>query len=642
MDTTNAILVVEDEPITRRIYERILERAGFRVAVAENGVRALSLAADNPDLIVLDVNLPDLNGFEVCEQLKSRPETEPIPILFISATYGQVEDRVHGMSVGAEGFLAKPIEAVELIAYIRALLRAHRSEVRERAAQASLASSLEQLRASELRYRHLFEVSPHPMWVFDEETLRFLAVNEAAVALYGYSREEFLRMTIEHIRPQAEVAKLHHHLAAMRFRTEYRTRKLHRTKEGALVVADVAFHALEFEGRRARLTVAVDVTERERLEKQLRQAQKMEAIGRLAGGVAHDFNNLLTIISGYGELVIGRLPSDDPVREMVHTIKNASDRAAGLTRQLLAFSRQQVVAPRLLDLNVQLAELEKMLRRTIGEDIELLTVPGEGLWPIKADPSQIDQVILNLAVNARDAMPRGGKLTLETRNVEGSGDPEGAPSQPCVLLTVADTGHGMTEEVKAHIFEPFFTTKEIGKGTGLGLATVFGIVAQCNGHIEVESTVGAGTMFRICFPRAAAAEPVPSAGPRASPAPEGAETILVLEDDEAVRAITSLVLRQHGYTVLVADSGSEALRLAGQHVGPIQLLATDVVLPDMGGREVAQNLRARFPELKVLYLSGYTDDSIVRHGVQESEVHFLQKPFRLHELATKVREVLDA
>jgi two-component system cell cycle sensor histidine kinase/response regulator CckA len=414
--------------------------------------------------------------------------------------------------------------------------------------------------------------------------------------------------------------------------------------DGTTVPVEISASPFPDGGVTAIQAVCRDISERKKLEEQYRQAQKMEAVGRLAGGVAHDFNNLLTIISGYSELLVSRFAADDPTRGLIQEIHKAGERAALLTRQLLTFSRKAVVEPRVLDLNAVVIDTERMLRRLIGEDLSVTTVLDPALARVKVDAGQIEQVLMNLAVNARDAMPRGGKLTIETANVELDENyarlhPEARPGR-YVLLAVSDTGCGMDEATQARVFEPFFTTKGPGKGTGLGLATVYGIVKQGGGHVGVYSELGRGTTFKVYLPPAAepaAGKVLP--GPRA--ARHGTETILLVEDEDAVRGITRLALQMHGYTVLEARNGREALGVCERHPGPIHLLITDVVMPDMGGREVAERLTGRQPGLRMLYLLGYTDDAVVRHGVLEAEVAFLQKPFTPAALAAKVRDVLD-
>jgi PAS domain S-box-containing protein len=390
---------------------------------------------------------------------------------------------------------------------------------------------------------------------------------------------------------------------------------------------------------------AEDITDQRLLEEQFRQAQKMEAIGKLAGGVAHDFNNLLTVINGYGDLILDQLPRDDPNSALLREIVKAGDQAASLTRQLLAFSRKQIVAPRVLDLGEVLTDAEQMLRRVIGEDIQLRVDNDPALLPVKADAGQLDQVLLNLAVNARDAMPKGGTLSVATQNVwldeTFTALHPGARVGPHVLLSVSDSGIGMDPVTKARIFEPFFTTKG-DKGTGIGLATVYGIVKQGDGYVEVESEPGCGATFKLYFP---AIEETPASGKShrgLHPMPRGDATILLVEDEEGVRALSRHVLKNCGYNVLEASDGVEALRVAGRHAGPIHLVVTDVVMPELSGREMADQLLRLHPEIRVLFLSGYTDDAVIRHGVREAETNFLQKPFSHDALAQKVREVLDA
>ncbi|HXW00652.1 MAG TPA: ATP-binding protein, partial [Anaerolineae bacterium] len=378
-----------------------------------------------------------------------------------------------------------------------------------------------------------------------------------------------------------------------------------------------------------------------------RQSQKMEAIGKLAGGVAHDFNNILTVITGYSELLLQLHPDEhDPERKDLEQIKRAGDRAASLTRQLLAFSRQQILQLRVLNLNDVVADMSKMLRRLIGEDIDLVILLDEALGHVKADPGQVEQVILNLAINARDAMPQGGKLTIETVNVNLDEDyarryVEVEPG-PYVMLAVSDTGIGMDAEIQSHLFEPFFTTKEQGKGTGLGLATVHGIVNQSGGHIWVYSEPEQGTTFKIYLPRTD--EAVESGDLDQAPAKLlwGSETILLVEDEDMVRELARHILTENGYTVVAASHGEEALQLCERHEGPIHMLLTDVIMPHgMSGRQLAERLALLRPEMKILYMSGYTDNAIVHHGVLDADVNFLQKPFATDALVSKVRQALD-
>ncbi|HEX3204127.1 MAG TPA: ATP-binding protein, partial [Nitrospiraceae bacterium] len=386
--------------------------------------------------------------------------------------------------------------------------------------------------------------------------------------------------------------------------------------------------------------------ERKQLEEQLRQAQKMEAIGRLAGGIAHDFNNLLTVIGGYSEVGISRLSADDPLRADLEEIKQAGDRAAALTSQLLSFSRRQVVQPKVLDLCMVLMNLEKMLHRLIGEDVNLVVSLGPSLGRIRIDPGQIEQVILNLVVNARDAMPKGGRLTLETENVElttaiAAREVTLLPGS-YVTLAVSDTGSGMDDYTQSHMFEPFFTTKEHGKGTGLGLSTVYGIVKQSGADIIVESQPGRGTTVTVYFPRVSESDARISEVNRLPLAAIGGhETLLLVEDEPAIRSLAGDILRQHGYKVLEARHGLEALLAGSQYLGPIQLLITDVIMPQMSGNEVAERMTRERPDLKVLYISGYTDDAIIHRGIIQEGTAFLQKPFSPDALVRKVREVLD-
>src|SRR6185312_10757432 len=414
--------------------------------------------------------------------------------------------------------------------------------------------------------------------------------------------------------------------------------------DGTKVVLDFALSTVDVAGEQLVLALGRDVTDQRTLEAQLRQAQKMEGIGRLAGGVAHDFNNVLTAVFGYVDLLREELPPDSSAQQDLGEVRKAAERAAALTRQLLAFSRQQVLEPVVLELNDLLTDFEKMLGRVIGEDVELRLALGK-IGNVRADPGQLHQVLMNLAVNARDAMPTGGTLIIETTNAE-LGEEYAELHQPVVpgsyvMLAISDTGTGMTSEVKARIFEPFFTTKERGKGTGLGLSTVYGIVKQSGGYIWAYSEVGRGTTFKVYLPRVDA--PVDAfVRPKAAGSVAGHETVLIAEDDAMLRPLAKALLERLGYKVLEAGNAVEALAASQAHQGPIHLLVADVVMPGASGRELARQLAPARPDTKVLYVSGYTDDAIVHHGMLEPGLNFLQKPFTPATLAKRVREVLDA
>jgi signal transduction histidine kinase len=393
------------------------------------------------------------------------------------------------------------------------------------------------------------------------------------------------------------------------------------------------------------LSIIADVTDKRRLEEQLRQALKMEAVGRLAGGVAHDFNNILTVITGYGQMLAERIPEDDDMRADLEEILRAADHAGALTSQLLVFSRHKVSNPQVVCLSEIVCRLEKMLRRMIGEDVELFTQTKPDLGKVRADPAQIEQVVLNLAVNARDAMPKGGRLTIEMENVELDQTYArrhiGVNPGRYAMIAVSDTGTGMDAETRIRLFEPFFTTKEKGKGTGLGLSTVYGIVKQCGGEIWVYSEVGLGTTFKIYLPLVAGPEPAEAGPPAIEPIAGGAETVLLVEDEAVVRKLVRNILTEQGYSVLESSDPHDALRVCQQHPETIDLLLTDVVMPHMSGRDLADRALALRPGMRVLYMSGYTDSVIVHHGLAGAGAPFLQKPFTPASLVRKVRQILD-
>src|SRR3977135_3015425 len=504
----------------------------------------------------------------------------------------------------------------------------------------------ERKKAEEI-FRTAFNANPEPITIATIEEGRYIDVNESFLRVTGYRREEVIGRTSLELkfweRPEDRtrlVEMLWEHGSVHDLEIIYRT------KSGEQRIALDSAEAIEIAGQECIIAILRDITERKFLEKQLRQTQKMEAVGQLSGGIAHDFNNLLGVIIGYSEILEQRLPQNDPLHKECGQIKKAGQSAASLTRQLLAFSRQQVLEPKVLDLNAIVLQVEKMLQRLIGEDIDLTATLGPALGCIKADQSQIEQVIMNLAVNARDAMPQGGKLMIETANVDLDEDyaRRHQPQKPgaYVLLTIADTGIGMDAETQSRIFEPFFTTKELGKGTGLGLSTVYGIVRQSGGHIWVYSEPGQGTAFKIYLPRTGQALHVEKPTPGLAESWRGTETILLVEDEDALRELPRHILEADGYAVLEADRPDKAIEVAVGHSGPIHLMLTDMVMPGMNGRVLAANLAPARPEMKVIYMSGYTGYTGFTHpGFSDSGVTFLAKPFTRDGLLRKLHEVLE-
>jgi len=502
-----------------------------------------------------------------------------------------------------------------------------------------------ELRRSESILRLLFEHNPLPTWLYEIETLKFLRANEAAVHLYGYSQDEFESMTILEIRPESERDKARTFVRDMTDNAEEHGVWLHQARDGRKFEVEIISHELLYAGKRVRLVVAQDISERKLLEGQLRQATKMEAVGRLAGGVAHDFNNMLMVIKGHTELLLNVLAPSDHITRKIQQIDRSADRAAALTRQLLAFSRMQVLQPQVINLNSVVDEMGRLLPRLIGEDVELVVRTREDLGSIRADASQMEQVIMNLAVNARDAMPGGGKLLIETANVEL--DQSYTSSHPLmrpgayVQLAVSDSGTGMDAETQAHIFEPFFTTKEKGKGTGLGLATVYGIVKQSGGFVWVYSELGKGTSFKIYLPRVDQAEEAVGTPRQVSEVPNGTETVLLTEDEQDVREIARQFLESGGYQVIEAKDASEAIQLTAQHRDKIDLLVTDMVMPGMSGQELAAHLQKEQPGLCVVFMSGYSEHAATEMANADPAMRLLTKPFSRAAILRAVREVLQ-
>ena len=505
---------------------------------------------------------------------------------------------------------------------------------------ARLVAELERARHAQ---RMLFEASPTPMMVFDASTMRIEDVNDAALALYGYSRSEMEGMELAKLRVPEE-RHLLSSIQAQPRTAHWSAIARHQRKNGEVVMVEGTSRPLDGPSPR-RLVSFYDVTREQRLADQVQRAQRMDAIGNLAGGIAHDFNNLLSVILSQTELIFEGIPRGDPLRDEIGEIHQAGLRAAELTRQLLAFSRRQIIEPRVVNVAHVLRGLEKMLRRVLGEDIELTLLEGNRDLNVRVDPSQLEQVVMNLVANARDAMPSGGRLTVECVRAdlddEYAANHHGVAPGEYVLLGVSDTGTGMTDEVKARVFEPFFTTKARGRGTGLGLATAFGIVKQAEGHIWLYSELGKGTTFKIYLPKVTTPADVVAQAKLDTSSLQGTETVLVVEDEEQVRLVLRAVLRRNGYNVLEARNGGEALLTCEQYQAKIHLLLTDVVMPQMNGRQLAERLLRERPDMRVLYVSGYTENTVVHHGVLDAGIAFLPKPILPLALARKVREVLD-
>jgi two-component system cell cycle sensor histidine kinase/response regulator CckA len=508
-----------------------------------------------------------------------------------------------------------------------------------------------ELRESGERYRSLFSRAGDGIFIMSLDG-KIIDVNESLARMHGSSREELLQKNIRDLDTPETSRMIPERIArvmageALTFEVE------HYHKDGHVFPLEVASSLISFGGETYIQCFHRDITERkraeaekEKLQSQLQQAMKMEAVGRLAGGIAHDFNNLLTVITGYSELLLQKVGKGSPLHGEVEEIKRAGERAASLTKQLLAFSRKQVIEPKVWNLNILMTDLNRMLVRLIGENIDLKTVPGEDLGLVKVDAGQFEQILVNLAVNARDAMPDGGKLVIETANVYL--DEEYCARHPYVrpgrfvVLVVSDTGHGIAEEARKRIFEPFFTTKPKGRGTGLGLAMIYGAVKQSEGSIEVDSEVGKGTVFRVYLPRVEGEAVGSGKSDLPMEPPRGSETILLVEDEEIVRNLCGRILEGSGYTVRQAGNGEEAIALAMGYGKRIDLLMTDVVMPGMNGRELMNWFSRIHPETRVLFTSGYTDDAILHHGVLAEGISFIGKPYTPLALARKVREVLD-
>jgi PAS domain S-box-containing protein len=631
------VLLIEDSEPDVESLARELRRGGYdpqilcvQTAAAMQG----ALRRQVWDLVVSDHNLPQFSGLEALQILQATGRD--IPFVIVS---GQIteERAIQLMRAGARDFVMKGQIARLLPVVERELREAQHRLERRRARQAQL--------ASEERYRELFENASDVVFTLDLAG-RFTSLNRAGERITGYTRQEARTLRLADTVAPESAATVRARLAPEnRDEPGAPFEAVLIGKDGRRIPLEIGWrHILRDRVLVGFEAIARDTSERQRLEEELRQAQKMEAVGRLAGGIAHDFNNLLMAVAGFSELLLDKMAADDPLRRSVEEIRNAGTRATALTRQLLTFSRKQVVTPVVIDVNVIVADLERMLRRVIGEDIELTTALAAGGASVLADRGQLEQVIVNLVVNARDAMPSGGRLRIATSHAEVLASdaarlPGVAPGE-YVLIEVSDTGCGMDAATLSHVFEPFFTTKEPGRGTGLGLSTVYGIVRQAGGAVLVDSSPGKGSVFRIFLPLSAAATPRRAYGPGRPSLPTGTETILLVEDETGVRELIRDALVRCGYRVLEAPDPATALTLFQGSQGRIDVLITDVVMPQMNGRMLAERLLEARPSLRVLYMSGYTDDEGVGQSVT-SGAEFLQKPFTPDVLARTVRDLLD-
>ena len=668
------ILLVDDLDANLTLLEMLLGSRGHGTTRAMNGQDALLKARqDRPDLIISDILMPVMDGYALCRAWGEDSALRKIPFLFFTATYLSEEDEAFALSLGAAAFLRKPMEPEPFLSQVQELLQKNQAGApppsaivpsdegtylklyNERLVQKldqrsqSLARRVAELQRveSELRLRSVaLEAAANSIMIMD--CLGSIEwVNPAFLATMGFSSEEVLgsnpRIMKSGVHGQDFYQRLWDTIQAGQV---WRGEVVNRSKQGALLTFQVAITTLRNEAVDIThfIDIMQDITEQKRMEGELRQAQKMEAVGRLAGGVAHDFNNMLNVILINAELSLQADDLTEFQRKRAQEIKQAAERSADLTRQLLAFSRKQPAQPRRIDLNQVVQENRQMLLRMIEGDIDLSFCPGPGLNPVFIDPSQITQILANLVLNARDALPGAGTISIETANVEMDAESSllcgGLAPGSYVSLTVSDTGTGMEVRTLEHIFEPFFTTKGEGRGTGLGLATVYGIVKQNSGAISVTSNLGFGTSLKIFLPVCQEAQGAEAPGLEAS-CPGGSETILVAEDEMPMLVVLRSLLEGKGYTVLAAATPLETVLLASRHQGPIHLLITDLVMPGLNGKELQEHILRDRPELKALFISGYPGEILAKRGLIWEETAFLQKPFPMMELLRKVRELLD-
>jgi PAS domain S-box-containing protein len=660
--------VVDDSEADRLLAATLLKHAGYKVMVSADGRAGLDLILkEHPDLIIADLITPNVDGYDLARAVRFDPQTSKTPMVLQTAHYLEAEVRQLAAQIGVQEVIIKPYEPQAFLDAIRKAVGAKSAPLNggpaydfehmllvsaklyEKVTQ--LEATREELEAAATKYQLLFEAHPEPMWVFDLETQTFLEVNEAAIQSYGYSRDEFLSMTIKDLDAPAEVALS---LEKGPVVAELGDGALHhRKKDGVVIEVLISTHDLVYGGRKSRYVMAQDVTQKHLLAQKLHQLQRVESLGKLAAGVAHDFNNVLGVIINFAWFVKANLKaavdSGDgerwrPVLKDVERIERAAEHAARLTRQLLAFAREEVVRPRPMNVNSVVIELAPLLQRTLGEHIELVTSLGTDLEAVMIDPGQLSQVLTNLAVNSRDAMPKGGKLTIDTENVDVdatyTGARPGLKPGRYVRLRVSDTGTGMDKNTLQHAFEPFFTTKPRGQGTGLGLATIYGIVTQAGGHISLYAEPGMGTRAAVLLPitNQTEAPELPTISPKA----KANETVLVVEDQEDLREIAGRILSQNGYQVIAAANGPDAIEMVKAYTGRIDLLLTDVIMPQMLGTELAPLIVHDRPDLRVLYMSGYAQPALGSNGTFPKDGDLLDKPFTEPTLLARVRQALEA
>jgi PAS domain S-box-containing protein len=644
MDDLIHILHLEDDPMDVELVQAKLEAhdLDYRITRVETeGDFDDGLRAGGLDIILGDYQLPTYDGLSALRLAKRRrPE---VPFIFVSGTMGE-EAAIEALTRGATDYVLKQNLSRLGPAVRRALQESRERRDRKRAEEA--------LAHSEFKMRCILDSVDEGFIVIDRD-YRILSANKAFCSFVDRQEDQIIGRLchkLVHHSPLPCFASGEECLAKRTFETGTGQAAFHARKDASGTQCHIELKTYPMVDTSGTVTAVIetinDVTEKRKLQEQLVQSQKLESIARLAGGIAHDFNNMLSVIIGHSDLAMGQMNPSQPLFNNLREIRKAGEHSAALVRQLLAFARKQTVAPIVLDLNQTVTGMLNMLRPLIGEDIDLVWQPAEEVWPVKIDPSQIDQIMANLCLNARDAIAGVGRITIETGMVTFDPDfcalhPEFAPGE-YVSLTVSDNGCGMDQQTMNQIFEPFFTTKEVGRGTGLGLASVYGIVKQNSGLINVNSIPGGGTTFTLYLPRHAAESVERRRHDRSVPPPGGHETILLVEDEDSILAMAELMLGKLGYRVLSAATPSEALGLAKEHHEDIQLLIVDVIMPEMNGRDLAKQVEALSPETACLFMSGHSGDVIAQHGMLDEEVHFIQKPFSIQALAAKVRQVLEA